>query len=163
MSLTMKLSGGIRSLTHSTRPIQTRSRCTSHRRFSRRSREGSCWGYEFTLTTQIADRPQPWAWEVLLHLARTTVEHGTVYRPGARLLTGSVPNAASHLTGFALQRDPVVEPHAFPFGRFEFLQLVGITDAERTQMSVSGTHELLARLMAIDPLGRTDPNRDSLA
>jgi hypothetical protein len=122
----------------------------------------SGWGYELTLTTHTADRPHPWAWEVLLHVARTTVELGTVYRPGARFLTGKVPDAASHLTGFALQRDPVVEPHAFPFGRFEFLQLVGITEAERTQMSASGTREVLARLMTIDPLGRTDPARDSL-
>ena len=111
----------------------------------------SGWGYELTLTTHTADRPHPWAWEVLLHVARTTVELGTVYRPGARFLTGKVPDAASHLTGFALQPAPVVEPHAFPFGRFDFLQLVGITEAERTQMSASGTREVLARLMTIDP------------
>ena len=45
----------------------------------------------------------------------------------------------------------------FPFGRYQFLQMVGITAGELEEMKASSTDTVLQRLASDDELLRTDP------
>ena len=76
----------------------------------------SGWGYELTLRSPAAGEPQAWALE---------------------LLFASIGGEESPLSAVAFTADRVVQAQRFPFGRFAFLQLVGVTPAELEEMKAS--------------------------
>jgi suppressor of fused len=122
--------------------------------------EVSGWGYELTLITPPAKEPPAWAFELLLALAGQTQELGTLFDVGHRVDAGrDITGGGSPLTAIAFCDDQVVVPSEFPFGRYRFLQLVGITAAELAEMQASSTQHGFDRLRERDELLRTDPRR----
>lgn len=120
----------------------------------------SRFGHELTLLTPAADRPPAWAYDLLLGTARVCVTVGRAFHAGARLAPGApVDGAASALVAVGLRADPLAKPSAFPFGRYLFLQAVGITATEYRLMQRASTLMVLERLALRDPLLRTDPRR----
>jgi hypothetical protein len=63
------------------------------------------------------------------------------------------------LTVYAVTTDPQLGEISTPNGRVEFLQVVGVTVAEKEQMLASSTDAVLATLAASNPLLLTDPAR----
>lgn len=124
----------------------------------RRDRSG--FGHELTLLTPAADTPPGWAFDLLLGTARVCVAVGRPFHAGARLAPGGpIDGGASALCAIGLREDPLVTPLALPFGRYVFLQAVGVTDVEYRLMQRAGTLKVLERLAVRDPLLRTDPAR----
>jgi hypothetical protein len=120
----------------------------------------SGWGYELTLLTQPSGEPPRWALSLLLAVARVTQEQGERFDAGHRLDTGNdIAGGDGLLTALAFCPDRLVEPTSFPFGRYQFLQMVGITAGELEEMKASSTDTVLARLASDDELLRTDPAR----
>ncbi len=121
----------------------------------------SGFGHELTLVVPADDQSPPaWAFELLLGAARVCVAHGRPLHDGARMAPGGpVDGAASKLVACGVRTDPSVIPTSFPFGRFAFLQLVGVTDVEYRLMRRAGTSAVLDALARRDPLLRTDPVR----
>jgi hypothetical protein len=120
----------------------------------------SGWGHELTLLTPASPTAPDWAFELLLGVARTCVTHGRAFHAGARLAPGApLDGGASALVAIGLRADPLVRPTRFPFGRYEFLQAVGVTTGEFKLMRRAGTLMVLERLAVRDPLLRTDPSR----
>jgi hypothetical protein len=120
----------------------------------------SGWGHELTLLTPASQRAPDWGFELLLGVARTCVTHGRPFHAGARLAPGPpLDGAGSGLVAIGLRADPLVAPTRFPFGRYEFLQAVGVTTGEYKLMRRAGTLMVLERLALRDPLLRTDPAR----
>jgi hypothetical protein len=118
--------------------------------------ELSGWGYELTLLTPAAEQPPAWAIELLLAVARLTMEQGTWFDTGHRLDTGTdITGASGQLTAVAFCPDRLVQPSSFPFGRYQFLQMVGVTSSELAEMKASSTASVLERLASRDPLLRT--------
>jgi hypothetical protein len=122
--------------------------------------EVSGWGHELTLLTPPAEHPPDWAFALLMGVARTARAVGRPFHAGARLAPGEpVDGAGSGLVALGLREDPLVTPTAFPFGRYAFLQVVGVTAGEYGVMRKVGTDLVLAKLAERDPLLRTDPAR----
>lgn len=120
----------------------------------------SHFGHELTLTTPPTDRAPDWAFELLMGTARVVATHGRPFHAGARLAPGGpVDGAASKLVALGLRADPVLKPATFPFGKYLFLQAVGVTDVEFRLMRRAGTLMVLDRLAVRDPLLLTDPAR----
>lgn len=61
--------------------------------------------------------------------------------------------------GLAFTQDCAAQPCRFPFGRYAFLQMVGITPPELQEIKAASTAIVLARLAEHDPDLRTDPTR----
>ena len=96
-------------------------------------------------------------------IARLTFTKGEIFRPFEFIYTGQTTGIdarqKSNLTGFITVKDPTVETIDTPNGRVEFLELVGMTDAELKTLSTVGS------VMEIyDKLGSdvTDYNRESI-
>lgn len=120
----------------------------------------SGFGHELTLTTPATDRPPDWGFDILMAVARTCVTHGRPFHPGARLAPGAaLDGRSSALVAIGLRLDPWARPTAFPFGKYQFLHAVGITDVEYRLMQRADTLMVLDRLAVRDPLLRTDPAR----
>jgi len=125
-------------------------------------------GYGIELTLRVArgaeDDPPRWAFVVLNQLARYVNGSGTPLLPGERLdakgaVTGHPADEAAPptgLTAFAFTEDPVFGTVPGPFGDVTFVQLVGVTGAERERMSEAGNDAVLDGLRAADPLLVTD-------
>lgn len=122
--------------------------------------ELSGWGHELTLITPPAAHPPEWAFALLLGTAHTIEVAGRPLHAGARLAPGPpLDGAGTGLTAIGVREDPFVTPVAFPFGRYTFLQLVGVTAGEFGVMRKVGTELVLSKLAERDPLLRTDPAR----
>jgi suppressor of fused-like protein len=120
----------------------------------------SGWGYELTLRTPLADAPQDWALELLHAVAQVTQRHNVLFAEGHRLDPRSnIGGDASPLQALAFTRDRAAQPRSFPFGRYVFLQLVGVTAAELEEMKATSTEAVLLRLAEHDQALRTDPAR----
>ena len=118
----------------------------------------SGWGYELTLLTHASAEPPRWALSLLLAVARITQEQGEWFDAGHRLDTGGdIAGGSGPLTAIAFCADRLVQPTAFPLGRYRFLQMVGITASELDEMKATSTDTVLERLVADDDLLRTDP------
>ena len=63
------------------------------------------------------------------------------------------------LTVFAISDDPQLSPIDTPNGAVRFLQLVGVTSAEKDEMVGTRTADVLQRLARDNPLLVTDPDR----
>lgn len=120
----------------------------------------SGFGHELTLTAALSDRAPDWGYDILMGAAKTCVTHGRPFHAGARLAPGaSLDGKTSALVAIGLRADPWVTPTVFPFGKFVFLQAVGITDVEYRLMQRASTLMVLERMAVRDPLLLTDPAR----
>ena len=76
---------------------------------------------------------------ILQMVARLTFTKGEIFAPDEFLYTGQTQGIdayqKSDLTGFICIKDPTVETIDTPNGRVEFLELVGMTDAELKTLS----------------------------
>lgn len=120
----------------------------------------SGFGHELTLTVPATDTPPGWAFSLLIGAARVCVTYTRPLHAGARMAPGGpVDGLTSALVACGVRVDPAVVPTTFPFGRFVFLQLVGVTDVEYRLMQRAGTAAVLDALARRDPLLATDPDR----
>jgi hypothetical protein len=117
-------------------------------------------GHELTLIVPGAEHAPVWAFELLMGMARTSAAVGRPFHAGARLAPGApVDGGGSGLVAVGVRPDPLVVPESFPFGAYEHLQAVGVTNGEYLLMQRAGTLKVLERLALKDPLLRTDPAR----
>ncbi|SDO94075.1 Suppressor of fused protein (SUFU) [Nakamurella panacisegetis] len=130
----------------------------------------SGWGFELTLRvpagpTEVAPE---WPFVIINEIAKS-VNAGRIQglAAGGRVdfrapITG-FPNLAdapdTGLTAYALTLDPRLGEILTPNGRVSFLQLVGVTAAEKELMLASSTAEVLVHLAVADPMLTTDPAR----
>ena len=132
-------------------------------------RELSGWGYEFTMRIVPfpgdADRDPLWAVQIMNNLARYTYESGRWFEPYHWLPAGGPIRLSTdtRLTGLALVPDPELGTIDTPHGELQFLQLVGLTQAEVERLSADPTAEHVAEvvegLRAGNPLLVTDLGR----
>ncbi len=100
---------------------------------------------------------------ILQTVARITFTKGETFGPNEFIYTGQTAGIdafrKSNLTGFITVTDPTVQTINTPNGRVEFLELVGMTDAELKSLSnVESVEKLYAQLGS----DITDYHRNSL-
>ena len=88
---------------------------------------------------------------ILQMIARLTFTKGEIFQPFEFLYTGQTTGIdakqKSNLTGFITVKDPTVETIDTPNGRVEFLELIGMTDAElKTLSNVGSVMEIYKKL-----------------
>lgn len=108
------------------------------------NKEISGYGYELTFKLKKAGLEDEEAeirnvCGILQMVARLTFTKGEIFAPDEFLYTGQTQGIdayqKSDLTGFICIKDPTVETIDTPNGRVEFLELVGMTDAELKTLS----------------------------
>lgn len=76
-------------------------------------------------------------------IARLVFKDGEVFRPDEYIYTGQKSGIdarrISKLTGFITVKDPTVETIETPNGKVEFLEFIGMTDAELKTLSTLAT------------------------
>ncbi|MBQ1325371.1 MAG: suppressor of fused domain protein [Solobacterium sp.] len=100
---------------------------------------------------------------ILQSIARITFTKGEVFRPDEYIYTGQTAGIdayrKSNLTGFITVQDPTVNTIETPNGTVEFLELIGMTDAELKTLSSRESVQKIYRLLGTDV---TDYRRASL-
>ncbi|MBO4616561.1 MAG: suppressor of fused domain protein [Lachnospiraceae bacterium] len=132
------------------------------------NKEISGYGYELTFKLKKADLEDEEAelrniCGILQMVARITFTKGELFAPDEFIYTGQTQGIdafqKSNLTGFICVKDPTVETIDTPNGRVEFLELVGMTDAElKTLSNKASVAELYAKLGS----DVTDYHRESI-
>jgi suppressor of fused protein SUFU len=132
-------------------------------------REVSGWGFELTMRVpRGSEATAPgWPFTMLNELAKHVNTNRVLLESGDRIdmrspVTGHphVPDAPStNLTVYAVTIDPQLGRISTPNGTVQFLQVVGVTDAEKEQMLASSTADVLAGLASDNWLLITDPHR----
>ena len=132
------------------------------------NKEITGFGYEFTfrLACDPAEEQPPfWAMSLLQNLARASYNGGSVFGQW-HTLDANGPIALetdTRLTAILFVRDPQLPPvDQSPHGRFEFLQIVGITADELAAKNQWDSEKLVALLARGNPLLITDLSRRSL-
>lgn len=125
----------------------------------------SGWGFELTFRLAGTGDPPLWAVDMVTNLAAYVWSSGHPFGPGHHLdLRGPIRlGTASAITAALVVTDPVLDGLDGPFGRLEFLQIVGLTADELElcrSWSTDGVVDLLAR---DNPLLVTDLERTSVA
>ncbi len=96
--------------------------------------EFSRWGYEMTIKLPVAtDDACLWALDMLGHYARYTYRQGAFFEPLQFIGNHGVPikaDSGTHLTAFMVVNDTELQGMDTIHGRLDFMQLVGITQAE---------------------------------
>lgn len=128
----------------------------------------SGWGLELTMRVALdgPDLPQ-WPFTMINEIAKQVNRGAMLPEPGGRIdlrapVTGfpEVPGAPdSGLTVFAITPDPELDGMETSNGRVNFLQLVGVSDAERDGMLATSTEQVLTGLRMRNNLLITDPAR----
>ena len=110
-------------------------------------REESGWGYEFTMRVAPfagdEGRDPLWAMQIFNNLARYMNASGRWFEP-YHWLPAKGPirlNTDTQLTGLALAPDPELGTIDTPHGTLQFLQLVGLTQAEVDRLMTDPTTE----------------------
>ena len=100
---------------------------------------------------------------ILQMVARMVFKNGDVFQPFEYLYTGQTEGIdayrKSNLTGFITIKDPTVETIDTPNGKVEFLELIGMTDAELKTLSDRASVEALYNKLGSDV---TDYHRESV-
>lgn len=123
-------------------------------------------GYGFELTfrlTKTQAEPPVWCAGLLQNLARYVFKSGNVLQPGEKMGLNS-PIALDHdtqLRSAMFIEDPQLGAIETPSGRVTFVQLVGVTDAEREAASTWDSRALLALAARTNPRWVTDLARPS--
>jgi len=128
----------------------------------------SGFGYEFTFRLKCdADDAEPpkWAISLMQNVARATTDHGSIFGP-FHTLDANGPIAREHataLTAILFVLDPQLgSVESSPHGRFDFLQLVGITADELAAKNEWDSEKVVGLLARDNPLLITDLARRSL-
>jgi hypothetical protein len=128
--------------------------------------EESGWGFE--LTFRVArhdgdDEPPIWAANLLQNLARYVFSSGNWFSPGDHMNTNGPirQDYPTDVTALAFVEDPELGTIATPHGRLQFLQVVGLTEAEYVAARQWDTRGVLGLLADRQPLLVTDPDRQS--
>ncbi|MCZ7645728.1 MAG: suppressor of fused domain protein [Planctomycetota bacterium] len=129
--------------------------------------EYSGWGFELTLRaprTAGASAPPEWTVNMLRQLGGYVFASGRPFEDGHRLDPRSPigPDPNTKIRALAFIRDPGLAPMQAPFGKLEFLQIVGITLDELEAMKQSSTAQVLGLLRKTNPMLVTDPRRGSV-
>ena len=110
--------------------------------------EISGYGYELTFKLKKDDYEDEEAeirniCGIMQMIARLTFTKGEIFQPFEFIYTGQTTgidaNQKSDLTGFITVKDPTVETIDTPNGRVEFVELIGMTDAELKTLSDVGS------------------------
>lgn len=100
---------------------------------------------------------------ILQMIARLTFTKGEIFLPNEFIYTGQTAGIDAHqksnLTGFITVSDPSVNPIDTPNGRVEFLELIGMTDAELKTLSTVGSVMDICEKLGSD---LTDYHRESI-
>ena len=100
---------------------------------------------------------------ILQSLARLTAGNGEIFRPYEYVYTGQTTGIdayqKSNLTGFICVPDPTVNTIQTPNGKVEFLEFIGMTDAELKTLSTHDSVEEIYNKLGTDV---TDYHRESL-
>ena len=127
-------------------------------------------GHGFELTMRIPrdpdSTPPDWPFAMLNELGKQVRSRGVPIKPGDRVdlrapVTGhpQTDGPPSALTVFAFRDDPVLGAIDTPQGSVRFVQVVGLTAAEKAEMATSGTDVVLTQLGWGNPLLVLDPAR----
>jgi hypothetical protein len=129
----------------------------------------SGFGYEFTfrLARDRQDHEPPlWPMNLMQNLARASFNDGSIFGP-FHTIDANGPIAlnvgSTQLTAVLFVRDPQLPPVESPHGRFEFLQIVGITADELAAKNEWNAEKLVELLARDNPLLITDLARESIA
>ncbi|MCR5703816.1 MAG: suppressor of fused domain protein [Eubacterium sp.] len=100
---------------------------------------------------------------ILQMIARITFTKNEIFQPFEFIYTGQTTGIdakqKSNLTGFITIKDPTVETIDTPNGKVEFLELIGMTDAELKTLSTVGSVMEIYEKLGSDI---TDYHRDSI-
>lgn len=140
--------------------------------FAKQSDDPALSGFGFELTFRLAagpeatagDRPPTWPMSLLQNLARYVFQTGNVFEPG-HYMNANGPIALDHATELAhlaFMRDPQLPPRATPNGALQFLQVIGLVDAEMAAIKRWSTDGVMQVLESAMPLWITDLARGSL-
>lgn len=125
--------------------------------------EVSGWGFELSLRIpreQDEEEPAGWAVRLLLGLGNAVFQTGQSYGPGHRTdLREAIDGGQSRLTAVCMVPDPQLKPLDGPFGRVEWLEVVGITGDELQEMQQTSTRAVAQRLAEGNRLLVTEPDR----
>jgi len=130
--------------------------------------EFSGWGFELTMRAPGTEPEAPsWPFTMINEMAKHVNGNRVLLQPGDRIdlqvpVTGfpNVPDAPqTALTVFAVATDQDLGVIETPNGRVEFLQLVGVTADEKSQMLASSTAEVLEQLAQLNPSLINEPDR----
>lgn len=131
-------------------------------------KEISGFGYELTFKLKKDDYEDEEAeiknvCSILQSIARLTFTNGERFLPNEYIYTGQTEGIdakqKSNLTGFITIKDPAVETIKTLYGKVEFLELIGMTDAELKTLS---TRDSVAEIYKKLESDITDYNRKSL-
>ncbi|MDR2986835.1 MAG: suppressor of fused domain protein [Nocardiopsaceae bacterium] len=133
------------------------------------NRDISGWGFELTMRVPGGSEPSPpgWPFTMLNELAKHVNTNRVLLAPGDRIdmrspVTGHphLPDApATGLSVYAVTTDQQLGRISTPNGSVQFLQVVGVTGAEKDRMLATSTAEVLTELARDNPLLITDPHR----
>ena len=100
---------------------------------------------------------------ILQMIARLTFTKNEIFQPFEFIYTGQTTGIdakqQSNLTGFITVKDPTVETIDTPNGKVEFLELIGMTDAELKTLSTVGSVMEIYEKLGSD---LTDYHRESI-
>ena len=100
---------------------------------------------------------------ILQWIAKMTFTKGEIFNPFEFIYTGQTTGIdafqKSNLTGFITVADTLVHPIDTPHGRVEFIELIGMTDAELKTLSTRNSVEEIYKKLGSDI---TDYHRESL-
>lgn len=125
-------------------------------------------GFELTMRTPRGEETTPpdWPFAMLNELGKQVRGKGRAINPGDRVdlrapVTGhpQTDGPPSALSVFAFRLDPVLGVIDTPQGSVRFLQVVGVTAAEKAQMIRTSTDTVLTQLSWGNPLLVLDPAR----
>jgi len=125
-------------------------------------------GFGFELTMRLAregeEQPPAWAINFLQNLARYVFSSGNGFQSGHHLDANGPIEAErdTPITAVAFAEDPELGQASSPFGKFQFLQVVGITADELDMIKVWNTRSFLDLAQKRLPLYLTDLTRTSL-
>lgn len=132
--------------------------------------EVSGYGFEMTLRLRApgdadpGSTPPAWPMNLLQNLARYVFATGNAFEQGHHM-NANGPIALEHDTALrhvAFMRDPQLPPRDTANGRLEFLQVVGLTDAEMAAILRWSADSVLQVLEPAMPLWITDLDRGDL-
>lgn len=130
--------------------------------------EVSGFGYELTFKLKKTNYQNQEAeftniCSILQSIARLVFNNGEVFLPDEYIYTGQTQGIdayqKSNLTGFILIKDTTVETINTPYGKVNFLEVIGMTDAELKSLSTKESVQNMYKKLSSDI---TDYNRESI-
>lgn len=126
----------------------------------------SGWGFEFTFRVARRDGEEApiWAANLLQNLARYVFSSGNWFEPGHHMnANGPIHlDYETELTALAFAEDPELGTIATPYGKVQFLQVVGLTGGEYAAARAWDTSGVLGLIEKHAPLLITDLDRPSI-